>query len=459
MEVSYRRDLNHNYMILENEKITGNEYPVRMIEQNHIPELLPFQLRKMNGKTFLYYEITSRQPLIQIYDTVSMRSRDIEQLLIGIRNGIERAHQYLLSSEDILLEPEFIYLNMGTGQVQLCCIPLLERKEGPSFLPLAEFILKKLDHADRRAVDLGYELFAWVSQENFSFQECLKELLKENFSSHSEGKEHTGDRLSRDFLPETEWEADREEKTGINRNEIIRTGEEGKGKNGLKKHSVKNVLLCLAVVAVIMLLFGAIVYFGRLDLTQTGGLAFLFLSLLWIVYSVAEGRRQKKKTYWLEEEENQEEEEWMETLLSDLYDTETEEDRTFRRNKERTVKELWESGEPEDTCGETRCLTEAEYEPVLRLVSMVRSQYPDIELTKEKVIIGKKREQADICLKQDCVSRIHARLERQGDGYYLTDLNSMNGTFVNGERLRPNEKRQIYAGDKISFASLRYTVK
>ena len=149
----------------------------------------------------------------------------------------------------------------------------------------------------------------------------------------------------------------------------------------------------------------------------------------------------------------------METLLSDLYDTETEEDRTFRRNKERTVKELWESGEPEDTCGETRCLTEAEYEPVLRLVSMVRSQYPDIELTKEKVIIGKKREQADICLKQDCVSRIHARLERQGDGYYLTDLNSMNGTFVNGERLRPNEKRQIYAGDKISFASLRYTVK
>ena len=459
MEVSYRRDLNHNYMILENEKITGNEYPVRMIEQNHIPELLPFQLRKMNGKTFLYYEITSRQPLIQIYDTVSMRSRDIEQLLIGIRNGIERAHQYLLSSEDILLEPEFIYLNMGTGQVQLCCIPLLERKEGPSFLPLAEVILKKLDHADRRAVDLGYELFAWVSQENFSFQECLKELLKENFSSHSEGKEHTGDRLSRDFLPETEWEADREEKTGINRNEIIRTGEEGKGKNGLKKHSVKNVLLCLAVVVVIMLLFGAIVYFGRLDLTQTGGLAFLFLSLLWIVYSVAEGRRQKKKTYWLEEEENQEEEEWMETLLSDLYDTETEEDRTFRRNKERTVKELWESGEPEDTCGETRCLTEAEYEPVLRLVSMVRSQYPDIELTKEKVIIGKKREQADICLKQDCVSRIHARLERQGDGYYLTDLNSMNGTFVNGERLRPNEKRQIYAGDKISFASLRYTVK
>ena len=110
-------------------------------------------------------------------------------------------------------------------------------------------------------------------------------------------------------------------------------------------------------------------------------------------------------------------------------------------------------------CGETRCLTEVEYEPVLRLVSMQRSQYPDIELEKEKIIIGKKKAQVDVCLKQDCVSRIHARLERQKEDYFLTDLNSMNGTFVNGERLRPNEKRQIYAGDRISFASLRYVVK
>lgn len=463
MEISYRRDLNHNYMILESEKITGNEYPVRMIEQNNIPELLPLQLRKMNGKSYLYYEITSRQPLSQIYENIGMRSRDIEQLLIGIRNGIEHAHQYLLNSEDILLEPEFIYINLGTGQIQLCCIPFLEKQKENPFLPLSEFILKKLDHGDRRAVDLGYDLFAQVSQDNFSLQECLKELLKEG-QPLSEKKRET-------FTETIEEEPDIEE------NISAREGKETK----VKKISWKNGILCGAVIAAVMLLFGGIVYFGRLDLTQTGGLAFLFLALIWIVYSVFQGRKQKKKKYWLEDEEDQEEDEWMETLLADLYDKREEEpaDNTWNHDRKKREewregrewntdrireggkKRIWEedAGELDEVCGETRCLTESEYEPVLRLTSMFRSQYPDIELTKEKVIIGKKKDRVDVCLKQDCVSRIHARLEKQKENYFLTDLNSMNGTFVNGDRLRPNEKRQIYAGDRISFASLRYVVK
>ena len=442
MEVSYRRDLNHNYMILENEKITGNEYQVRMMEQNSIPELLPLQLRKKNGKSYLYYDITSRQPMTQIYENIGMRSRDIEQLLVGIRNGIEHARQYLLNSEDIFLDPEFIYMNLGTGQIQLCCIPFFEEQKENFFLPLSEFILKKLDHGDRRAVDLGYELFARVSQENFSFQECLKELLKENQPVPEEKEELQPERnkIQRDYKEDI---ASREMK-----------------ENTAPKINLKNGILCGGIIAAVMLVFAAIVYFGRLDLTQTGGLAFLFLALLWICYNVFQGRKQKKKKYWLEEDDR-EEDEWMETLLADIYDKGKEEpgNRVGEWGKGKTRMPGEEPEDQEDMCGETRCLTEAEYEPVLRLVSMQRSQYPDIELEKEKIIIGKKKAQVDVCLKQDCVSRIHARLERQKEDYFLTDLNSMNGTFVNGERLRPNEKRQIYAGDRISFASLRYVVK
>lgn len=543
MEVYYRRDLNHNYMILENEKITGNEYGIRMMEQNHIPELLPLQLRKMNGKVFLYYEITSRQPLAQLYDTTSMKSRDIEQLLEGIKNGMEHAHQFLLSSDDFLLEPEFIYLNLGTGQVQLCCVPLLERTEKNSFLTLAEFILKKLDHGDRRAVDLGYELFARVSQENFSFQECVKEMLKEKRSywqeeAVSEGNDsYSGsfeeelfeieeneeerragrrNRKGRDIQGEKvkEWDLKergvkgREAKDKDTKSRRIKNrsekdsgvkGKNGKRKvisrrtaeNGLEKVKVnksvgKQVLLGMVVVLLLLLFFGAIVYFGRLDLTQTGGLAFLFLAVLWITYCVIQGRKQEKKKYWLEEE--QEEEEWMEALLGDIYDREGErgDDGWQSAQRKGTEDDGWQNGQrrrrevdwrdvdgkrrsesgrsreeesPIEGCGETRCLTEAEYEPPLRLFSQLRSQYPDLELDKERMVIGKKRDQVDLWLKQDCISRIHARVERQAEGYFLTDLNSMNGTFVNGERLRPNERRQIRAGDRVSFASLRYVVK
>ena len=41
MDVSYRRDKDHNYMILDAPgELTGEEYQVRMLVGNHIPHLL-----------------------------------------------------------------------------------------------------------------------------------------------------------------------------------------------------------------------------------------------------------------------------------------------------------------------------------------------------------------------------------------------------------------------------------
>jgi len=40
-----------------------------------------------------------------------------------------------------------------------------------------------------------------------------------------------------------------------------------------------------------------------------------------------------------------------------------------------------------------------------------------------------------ICIDNMAVSGLHAKVERQGEEYILTDLNSRNGTFVNGKRV------------------------
>lgn len=49
------------------------------------------------------------------------------------------------------------------------------------------------------------------------------------------------------------------------------------------------------------------------------------------------------------------------------------------------------------------------------------------------------------------VSRNHARVFRGGDGIYLEDLESANGTFLNGERL--HGRFQLRDGDKITLGS------
>lgn len=52
------------------------------------------------------------------------------------------------------------------------------------------------------------------------------------------------------------------------------------------------------------------------------------------------------------------------------------------------------------------------------------------------------------------VSRRHARIWHQSDGYVVEDLQSANGTFVNGKRIAPNLPTTVATGDEISFGTL-----
>jgi serine/threonine protein kinase len=51
------------------------------------------------------------------------------------------------------------------------------------------------------------------------------------------------------------------------------------------------------------------------------------------------------------------------------------------------------------------------------------------------------------------VSRCHAMVQVEDNEYYLHDLNSHNGTFLNGERIAPNQPRKLKTGDLIEFGS------
>lgn len=86
----------------------------------------------------------------------------------------------------------------------------------------------------------------------------------------------------------------------------------------------------------------------------------------------------------------------------------------------------------------------------------------DIPLQKSELFIGRDLNN-DIVVNDAEVSRRHARLFLKGTNYYLEDLGSTNGSFVNGQRLsapvqlRPGEI--ITFGERINliFESLTFT--
>jgi pSer/pThr/pTyr-binding forkhead associated (FHA) protein len=71
----------------------------------------------------------------------------------------------------------------------------------------------------------------------------------------------------------------------------------------------------------------------------------------------------------------------------------------------------------------------------------------------ERTLIGRSPE-CDVFLDDVTVSRKHAELVRDGDTFTITDLGSLNGTFVNKQRI---ESAQLDDDDEVQIGKYRLT--
>lgn len=78
------------------------------------------------------------------------------------------------------------------------------------------------------------------------------------------------------------------------------------------------------------------------------------------------------------------------------------------------------------------------------------------EIEKFPFVIGKRKENADLVLNDYSASRVHARIVMEEGICYIEDLNSTNGTFKNGLRMQPYEKRKLESGDELKFGKTEY---
>lgn len=98
----------------------------------------------------------------------------------------------------------------------------------------------------------------------------------------------------------------------------------------------------------------------------------------------------------------------------------------------------------------------------LRLVgdpSMPREIVVDIQpgraftIGRFDVSVGQKQSDFEFGKSTKAVSRRHAAIEREENGYFIVDLASSAGTFVDGLRLTPNVPKSIANGNRISFGT------
>ena len=93
------------------------------------------------------------------------------------------------------------------------------------------------------------------------------------------------------------------------------------------------------------------------------------------------------------------------------------------------------------------------------MISAINDQVA-FHINGDEFVIGKKRRCVNgLILNNPTVSRVHCKICRVGEIFYLIDLGSSNGTYLNGMRLVPNTPIVIRLGDHIRVSNIEFLVR
>lgn len=89
--------------------------------------------------------------------------------------------------------------------------------------------------------------------------------------------------------------------------------------------------------------------------------------------------------------------------------------------------------------------------------SLVSDDQPAINVSHFPFFVGKDSRHCDyVMADQIGISRYHLKIDRDGEDFTISDLNSTNGTFINGERLAPHLPHKIRRGDELRIGKCIY---
>lgn len=478
-KIIYERDLNHTYLVCKEIK-QESDYQWQMLLNNRIQGLLPCKVKKVDGIADLYYEITSKQPLNQLYQKQKMNYQSLKNMFQNLYMVIMKLEEFLLPADGIIMNPQMIYVDMEKDEFYFCVIPDYDHEMG-SLHDLLEFLLDCIDYKDEKAVAMAYEWYKKAGEENSSFITIYKNTLEYNdkkiFSQNKKNDEiqvtEKGNvemfenrnmiKTSTEYSPKAihSEEANNSDKRDKDR-EITDSREK---KDNINNVFQSNKLLLVIIIVGVIVLVGFVGWkmnqilikkiFPVLSAIVIGGL-YIYYRLIHdkneietdefgfedLLGMEMDEEFEMQEKFEIQEEYQQNEKEYM---LSD---------ENGNRIHQESVEKKWT--ESDNTYGETVFFSNVQIKETRKL-EPVSKEFPEFAIEIFPFILGKLKGAVDGVIEHETVSRIHCKIELEEGEYYITDLNSTNGTVVNDQILNTNEKRPIRIGDEVRLGLAVYT--
>ncbi|WP_408069776.1 DUF6382 domain-containing protein [Butyrivibrio sp. JL13D10] len=452
MDIQYFKDAKHNYIIMQTKQDEENIFQYKMLENNQINGLLPFTLRNMDECYYLYFEIDKKQSIKNRYCRKKMTYEAIVHFFEDYIRASKSLGDYLLDPCHIVLSPEAIFEELSTGNFSFIYDPGYEALENQSFL---ENLMEYADMEDEKGSKLIYKLLDSLydgSELDISFVENVLEEEK------NEGEKER-------FVIE---------EVTLNKNEYLKKFEEDSEEEDYedkkvneKKIGIKSPIGVNLLMAILFaLVSGALVYLRyAYVLTYEENLldiaVFMVSTMMSLTCFVMQVRKNNKAFIRSKSKELDEDDQSKELSFEEPIEVNS----LYRGKKEKLEKAAVKKTERTD-------YSEDEEETVLltmdfgnrghKLYAMDGSNQSNIDLGILPIVIGKLSSCSDIVVNDRSVSRMHAKIykpEADGNTVWIQDLNSTNGTYINGKRLMPNEEVPLEENDEISFGKCVYAFR
>lgn len=473
MTFSRVTELDRHYLVCDySEENAENHYVLEMLTHNTIPGILSVSCRRMDGCCQLYMEIDKKQGLCEKMAAGQMTDREeLSGLLKAILQAAEQIHDYLLEGDMLVLKPECIFWSETGKQWYFVCCPGQSQPFMEQIVSLMEYFMQQMDYKNRELVSLVYDCYQMGkrSESGISdYRDYVKELDKKH-EVPPEADKGEKEEMPGGILPLT---PEMEQSFPF---ETVR--EENCSEREVRCHSKKTWCICLlGSVLSVAALAGA--YAGGFFENEVTGLlepVRLFvaagigvvLNVLWYQkhlskkeYKIVTEVRYSNPREHLEPVKKEAQVKKEEPVKKDVeYPVEKETGQDFSKktaeNEEETI-QLAGYGAEQPTVllsdGVRYDLKEEYY------LQACAKEYEDIHLVEYPFFIGKLKKNINYTIDREVISRYHVKLEKgdkEGE-LIVTDLNSTNGTYINGKRLEKQERGVLGEGDQLTLADVSY---
>lgn len=406
MKNTFKKHSNKSTLTLHdfNTDCFNEDYKLKMILNNHIDCMLETSFTLVDMSPTLTFDISKKHSLSSFLETAPVDDVLLFNIFSSLYRLCNSLNSFFLDDKYILLHPDYIFLNPETKDVFYCYCPIEEKDTCYDFTDnlksLLDFFITKLDYDNSSCVSMCYYVHRKCEIKNFSIEDLIKKGY-EPFTS----PDKTFETLKNEDSPAPTPE----HKTDTDFKLFIKL-------NILSKYSV--ILLSILILAVGIFLYIAkissvyILYFCLLT-----GITLLFLALPYL-------NKKLKQNRYLDEHSSGSEN----ILLPEPI------------------------GDTVLIYNETNQIS-----PCLVYTGTDCESKTDLDVFP--FTIGKIQDNSNMIINSPLISRIHARIYKKENSYYIEDLNSSNGTYINSRLINAHSMIELNDGDMITFANLTYLFK